>query len=80
MSAGAKRLGVQKFIDEPCHYCGTPQAVTNGKWLRLEREIAGVTLREMARRLDFSAAYLCDIEKNRRRCSSKIRAAYEALR
>ena len=80
MSAAHKRLGVQKFMDEPCVSCGTPRTVINGRWLRLEREIAGMTLREMARRLDYSAAYICDVEHNRRHCSPKIRAVYESLR
>ena len=78
--AARKRFGVQKHLDEPCHACGKSRAVINGRWLRLEREMAGLTLREMARGLEFSAAYLCDVEHNRRHCSPKILAAYEALR
>jgi hypothetical protein len=80
MTAAHKRFGVQKFKPEPCDTCGAPRRVINGAWLRREREIAGMTLREMARRLDYSAAYLCDVEHNRRHCSPRIRAAYEALR
>jgi len=80
MTAAHKRMGLQKFTEEPCHACGAKLSVINGKWLATEREIAGLTLREMARRLNFSAAYICDVEKNRRHCSPKIRAAYEALR
>jgi len=80
MSAARKRLGVQKFLDTPCLSCGAPRSVINGKGLRLEREMAGLTLREMARRLEYSAAYICDVEHNRRHCSPKIREAYEALR
>jgi hypothetical protein len=80
MTAAHKRLGVQKFMDEPCVACGTPQKVVNGRWLRLEREIAGMTLREMARHLGYSAAYICDVEHGRRHCSPRIREAYEALR
>ena len=69
----------RKFRDEPCHTCGTPQAVIDGAWLRARRKAAKVTLREMARRLEFSAPYICDVELNRRACSPKIREAYEAL-
>lgn len=71
---------VEKFTTGECPTCGTPKSIINGKWLRQAREIAGLTLREMARRLEFSVAYLCDVEHNRRNCTPKIRAAYEALR
>lgn len=68
-----------KFSEQPCPTCGTPRAIVNGDWLRSRRTAAGLSLREMAGRLDFSAAYICDIEKNRRNCTPAIRAAYEAL-
>lgn len=68
-----------KYKPQPCSMCGAPRSVMNGDWLRVRRKRANVTLREMARRLKFSAAYLCDVEKNRRHCSPKIREAYEAL-
>ena len=74
-----RRLGVQKFCDQPCRRCGASEAVLNGAWLRLRREMAGLTLRELARRLGYSAAYLSDIERNRRNCLPKVREAYEAL-
>lgn len=68
-----------KFRDEPCSACGTPRAVIDGAWLRDRRMKAGLTLREMARRVGVSAAYLCDIEKNRRNCLPNMRAVYEGL-
>ena len=80
MSSRMRRLGVEKFVDRPCRACGTPSVVINGRWLRLQRETAGLTLREMGLRMHFSAMYICDIEHNRRHCSPLIRAAYEALR
>jgi hypothetical protein len=70
---------LNKFVSEPCRSCGTPQSVINGAWLRARRKAAQLTLREMARRLGFSAPYICDIELNRRHCSQVVRAAYEAL-
>jgi transcriptional regulator with XRE-family HTH domain len=70
---------VEKFTSEPCHACGAPRSVVSGAWLRQQRLASGLTLREMARRLNFSAAYICDVEKNRRHCSPDIRKAYEAL-
>jgi hypothetical protein len=69
----------EKFVPHPCPTCGSPQVIVSGAWLRYMRERAGLTLREMARRLEFSAAYLCDIEHNRRHGSPEIRAAYEGL-
>lgn len=68
-----------KFRSESCQRCGTPCVVVDGHWLTKQRKAAGVTLRGMADRLGFSAAYLCDVEKNRRNCSPKIRLAYEEL-
>jgi DNA-binding XRE family transcriptional regulator len=68
---------LNKFKDQPCPHCGAPKRVVNGEWLRQERKRAGLTLREMARRVGVSAAYLCDIEKNRRNCLPAMRDAYE---
>lgn len=71
---------VPKWKAGACKSCGTPNSVINGAWLSAERKAAGITLREMSRRLGFSAPYLCDVEWDRRNCTPKIRAAYEALR
>lgn len=68
-----------KFRSEPCSQCGAPQRVVDGSWLRARREAVGLSLREMAKRLDVSAPYLSDIERNRRNCLSYVRDAYEAL-
>lgn len=68
-----------KFVDEPCPTCGSPRSCVNGLWLRRVRKEAGLTLREMARRLDLSAPFLCDVERNRRNVSPKVRKAYESL-
>lgn len=62
-----------------CSACGGPRPVVNGDWLRERRKAAGLTLREMAGRLDFSAPYISDVERNRRNCTPAIRKAYEAL-
>lgn len=53
--------------------------MVDGAWLREKRKAAKLTLREMARRLEFSTPYLCDVELNRRNCTPEIRKAYEAL-
>lgn len=51
----------------------------DGAWLRDTRKRAGLTLRQFAERRGVSAAYICDIEKNRRNCLPAMKAAYEAL-
>ncbi|MFX0195991.1 MAG: helix-turn-helix domain-containing protein [Candidatus Hodarchaeota archaeon] len=43
-----------------------------GEKIRLEREKKKISLREFARRIDISASYLVDIEKNRRTPSEEI--------
>lgn len=68
-----------KFIERPCPTCGTGRAIVSGEWLRERRKAAGLSLREFAARVGVSAPYICDIEKNRRNCLPKMRAAYEAL-
>lgn len=68
-----------KFREERCPRCGSPGNVINGEWLRAQRIKAGLSLREMAARMGFSAQYVSDVEKNRRNCLPKFRAAYEAL-
>jgi transcriptional regulator with XRE-family HTH domain len=68
-----------KFKPEPCSQCGAQRSVINGAWLREVRKSAGLTLREMARRVGMSAAYICDIERNRRNCLPAMRDAYEHL-
>jgi transcriptional regulator with XRE-family HTH domain len=40
--------------------------MTFGVYLRLQRQRAGLTLRALSKKLECSAAYLCDIEHGRR--------------
>lgn len=68
-----------KFKQQPCPQCGMPRSVINGQWLRDVRKKAGLTLREMAKRVEVSPAYICDIEHNRRNCLPAMRDAYECL-
>lgn len=57
-----------------------PNPVATGLSMRQRRERAGVGLRELARKLDVSAAYLSDLELGRRGWrNAKLRKAYEAL-
>lgn len=69
----------KKFTHASCPTCGSPRSVVNGAWLREQREAAGLSLRELGARLNFSAVYLSDVERGRRNCTPSIRANYEAL-
>jgi transcriptional regulator with XRE-family HTH domain len=68
-----------KFKDDACPTCGTPRSVVNGAWLRERRKNAGMSLRDFAKRVGVSAAYICDIEHNRRNCLPAMRDAYECV-
>lgn len=70
---------VRKFKDGACVTCGATKVVVNGAWLRQRRLGAGLKLKDMASRLGHGVAYLSDIELDRRNCSPRVRAAYEAL-
>ena len=52
-----------------CKHCNGRGRETHpeGGWLREQREGQGLTIRGLARQLGISAAFLCDIEHNRRR-------------
>lgn len=68
-------------ITVPCDACdgkGTWQIITPES-LRKTREDAGVSLRAMAKRLNFSAAYISDVEHGRRNCTTIIEVAYSSL-
>ena len=75
-----KKVGADKFTTQACAKCGTPQATINGQWLRERRIAAGFSLREMAKRIGCSTAYLCDIELGRRNCVLWVRSVYEELK
>ena len=62
----------------PCVHCGGAGYVVrvNPTWLRSTRERAGISLREMARRIGVSAPYVCDVEHGRRAVPDSWRAEY----
>jgi hypothetical protein len=62
-----------------CGHCGAPEYVVSGDYLRALRLRAGLSLREAARRLDLSAAYVSDIERNSRTPATQMVAFYEGL-
>lgn len=68
-----------KFTHGTCSKRGTPRTVLNGQWLRERRQHAGLSLRDFATRVGVSAAYICDIEHNRRNCLPAMRDAYENI-
>ena len=69
----------KRFSEAACPRCGAPERVVNPQWLRAIRRESGVSLRDAAKRLGFTAAYLCDIEKGRRNALPHIVKGYEAL-
>jgi DNA-binding transcriptional regulator YiaG len=65
-----------EMMTELCPKCGAPWRVFNGQSLRKAREKTSISLREMARRLNVSAAYLSDVERNRRRVTDAVLKGY----
>jgi transcriptional regulator with XRE-family HTH domain len=65
----------------PCRECSGRGYRTraNPAWLRAARAKSGRSLRDLARQLELSAAYLCDIELGRREIETTHRVA-EAYR
>jgi predicted transcriptional regulator len=68
-------------IDVCCEHCDGTGLVTviHFRWLRWKRERAGISLREMARRLGFSAAYVSDFERGNRQPPVKVIDDYESI-
>lgn len=60
-----KRPHVQHRACPTCDGTGKLLQV-NGQWARLQRLKAALSLREVARRVDLSAAYVSDLELGRR--------------
>lgn len=62
----------------PCHRCaGLGYIEWRGAELRACREWRGLSLREVARRMKLSPAYLSDVELNRRQASQRVRDFYD---
>lgn len=70
-----------KLEKRPCEHCnGTGKVFDDaavGEEMRRMREDAGVSLREMARYLSLSPAYVSDLELGRRRWSTAKVVAYQ---
>lgn len=65
-----------KYSERPCSQCGAPRAFIDGAWLRKERTRAGLSLREVAKRLGYTTSYVCDIELNRRNANEDLAGRY----
>lgn len=64
-----------------CPRCGTLHAlsVVDGKALRVRREKTGLSLRDMARRVGITPAFLSDIELGRRQPSPSVARSLAAV-
>lgn len=62
-----------------CPCCGGLGVIAHHTELRRLRLAKGISLRDVAKALNFSASYLSDIELGRRRPSVKITKYYQSL-
>ena len=64
-----------------CPRCGGSGSVLDnqatGKAMRAKREVVGISLRELARRIKWSATYVSDLELGRKVWTERKRARYE---
>jgi transcriptional regulator with XRE-family HTH domain len=67
-----------KLKSKPCPYCGGSgiKEFFDGNELRKMRQLYGVSLRQMAKRLKYSAPYLSDVEAGKRNVTNRIAAEY----
>lgn len=65
-----------------CRHCGGSGYVDapSPHLLRRARENAGLSLREVARRLKMTAPYISDVELGRRNVSAKMLGFYQKLK
>lgn len=72
---------MNEFSAGACPTCGGDGRIrlVNPIWLRVKREKAGLTMREVAKRLEISAAYLCDIEHGRRAVPGRVHNLYRTF-
>lgn len=64
------------MMGSTCPSCGAAKESIDGRSLRAARTVQAVSLRELARRVGFSAAYLSDVERNRRAVTPKVLDLY----
>lgn len=68
------------YRSEACTKCQHPRDVVSGDWMRWKRERSRFGLRELAVRLGLSAAYLSDVERNKRNVTPALHESYTKLR
>lgn len=61
-----------------CPKCGGSGALPEPGYLRKLRESKGIQLREIARQMNFSAAYVSDVERGNRTPNDKFLRKYKA--
>lgn len=73
---------ISKYMLSKCEHCnGTGDFERiNPIWLVGRRHVSGLSLREVARRLKLSAAYVSDVENGKRRGNPEIIEFYSALK
>lgn len=76
-----RRMRIQKT--RPCEWCnGTGErenAAYRGQEMRKLRQASGLSLRRVAELMEFSAAYISDLELGRRDWSEKLIKSYERV-
>lgn len=67
--------------NKPCHCCGGTGEETDhaalGAKMRSLRQSKGLSIRQLARKLRFTPAYLSDLEKGKRNWRDELVNAYE---
>ena len=68
------------MMGSTCPSCGAARESIDGRSLRAARSACGVSLRELARRIGLSAAYLSDVERNKRNVTRMLLGLYRRWR
>jgi ribosome-binding protein aMBF1 (putative translation factor) len=66
-----------KLIKVHCPKCSTLVPRIDGRSLRAAREVRGVSLRTLAKKVGYSATYLSDIERNQRLVTPNMLLLYK---
>lgn len=71
------------MAERPCRRCGGSgvevDPVETGREMRALREAAGLSLREMARRMGYSVQYISDLERGQREWRAALMQPYRDL-
>ena len=61
-----------KYMPKDCPMCGGQGKIVNPAWIKWRRLERAMTLCEASKMIGISAQYLCDIEKGRRNCPTRV--------